>query len=137
MSENSERRCLDWVSSRSKSCLLSCSCVENSKKSRPKTGEWSLRGKSCLFKSCSCVGKKPKMPFHRLVTQTLFSLRSNLVCSTRNKDIMNQRQRSLYFGDSRRMEEDAIDVQIVFVFRHSKHLPILQSRLLEKGACLE
>ena len=61
-----------------------------------------------------------------------------------NIDIMNQRQRSILgivlrsnADNSRRMEEDAIDVQIVFVFRHSKHLPILQSRLLEKGACLE
>ena len=29
--------------------------------------------------------KKPKVPFHRLVTQTRFSLCSNLVCSTRNQ----------------------------------------------------
>ena len=37
-----------------------------------------------LVPSCSCVGKKSKVPFHRLVTQTRFSLRSNLVCFTRN-----------------------------------------------------
>ena len=39
--------------------------------------------------------KKPKLPFHRLVTQTRFSLRSNLVFSTRNEQRQQVRPISL------------------------------------------